>query len=274
MTLAIIDADIVLYQSASIVEVATDWGDDRWTLHADAREAKIAFDGAIASIVERVKASKTVLCFSAKNNWRAAVLPEYKANRVGGRKPICFPEVKRYALAKYDCMIEGDLEADDCIGLVATGPKSRWRGCKSAVVVSEDKDLKSIPGTLYNPRTGEIQTISKEQADRFHLYQTLVGDSVDNYKGCPGVGPVTAGKILDKDPTWDGVVKAYEECGSTEEEALTQARVARILRHREYNFRTKEIILWKPRPSPSRSKKSPTAEPVKCSAPDPSGTPE
>lgn len=246
MILAVIDADIPLYQACSAVETPIDWGDDFWTLHADAREAKMIFDTTISDIKETVGAAATVLCFSGVNNWRKTVLGTYKYNRKTSRKPVCYREVKDYISRNYDFMVEADLEADDCVGLIATGPKSRWRSCSKVIMVSEDKDLKSIPGTLYNPRTKETQVITKEQANRWHMFQTLVGDPVDNYTGCPGIGPVSANRILDRDCSWESVVKAYEGCGFNEQDALTQAKVARILRHREYNFRTKEIKTWTP----------------------------
>lgn len=260
--LAVIDADIMLYRVCSMVEQAIDWGDDRWTLHADAREAKLAIDSEIASLCQSVGASRCVLCFTAERNWRTAVYKDYKANRKSVRKPVCFVPVKSYLLNEYDTMTEADLEADDCIGLIATGPKSRWRGCSRVVVISEDKDLRSIPGWLFNPGKESMTEITTAEADRFHLYQTLVGDAVDNYGGCPGIGPVKAERLLETSPTWETVVSAYEEAGLSEADALTQARVARILRHREYNFRTKEISLWKP-----RSIKSRTRAPEKSSTP-------
>ena len=87
--------------------------------------------------------------------------------------------------------------------------------------------------------------ISLEQADRTHLTQALTGDITDGYSGCPGIGPKTAIKVL-KEGDWIEVVAAYEKVGLTEEDALIQARVARILRHGEYNKKTKEVKLWTP----------------------------
>lgn len=267
--LAAIDADILLYRVCSMVEQAIDWGDDRWTLYADAREAKMAVDSEISVLLDAVGASKCVLCFTAERNWRTAVFSDYKANRKSVRKPVCFSAVKSYLINQYDTMTEADLEADDCLGLIATGPKSRWRGCSQVVIVSEDKDLRSVPGWLFNPSSAVMTRISAAEADRFHLYQTLVGDSVDNYGGCPGIGPVKAERLLDASPTWETVVSAYNDAGVSESDALTQARVARILRHREYNFRTKEITLWKPRSIRSR-----TRAPEKSLTPVHSETPE
>lgn len=80
------------------------------------------------------------------------------------------------------------------------------------------------------------------------MFQTLCGDSTDGYKGCPSVGAKTAEKILDV-PTgdmWSEVLATYEKKGLTYEDALIQARIARILRGDEYNLDTGEMNLWTP----------------------------
>lgn len=239
---ALIDADILLYQAACAVEKEIDWGSDMWTLHSDAREGKMMMDIAIAEIKEATKTKDFILCFSSPNNWRFRVLADYKANRISTRKPVCYHALKQYSEDTYDTRSYGTLEADDVIGLIATAPGDET----DYIMVSQDKDFKSIPGKHYNPRTQEFFTIDRQSADRFHLYQTLVGDQTDNYKGCPGVGPVKAENVLTACPNWTGVVGCFEKAGLTEEDALVQARVARILRHGEYNKMTCEVKLWTP----------------------------
>ena len=88
-----------------------------------------------------------------------------------------------------------------------------------------------------------------KECDWWHLIQTLTGDATDGYSGCPTVGKVTAQKILnDKKMTvgkmWELVVKAYAKQGLMEHDAFQQARVARILRHGDYNKKTGEVNLW------------------------------
>ncbi|HUW45651.1 MAG TPA: hypothetical protein VMW50_07620, partial [Dehalococcoidia bacterium] len=58
---------------------------------------------------------------------------------------------------------------------------------------------------------------------------------------------VGAKKILEKaeDP-WEAILEAYIKAGQTEEDALRNTRLARILRPGEYNSTTKEPILWTP----------------------------
>jgi DNA polymerase-1 len=91
-------------------------------------------------------------------------------------------------------------------------------------------------------------TISEAQADYYHMFQTLVGDTSDGYKGCPGVGKVKAEALLsDHDRShWDIVKAAYEKAKLTEQDALTQARLARILRWSDWDNTKKEPILWTP----------------------------
>ena len=89
-------------------------------------------------------------------------------------------------------------------------------------------------------------TITEEEANYNFFYQTLVGDSTDNYSGCPTVGPKTADKLLSSGWGWDTVVATFEGKGLSEEVALENARLARILRNNEYDTDTGEVKLWHP----------------------------
>ena len=79
--------------------------------------------------------------------------------------------------------------------------------------------------------------------------QVLTGDSTDNYPGCPGIGPKKAADILNKELSWTSVVNAYLKAGLTEEDALLQARMARILQASDWNSKQQEPILWTPPPT-------------------------
>ena len=91
----------------------------------------------------------------------------------------------------------------------------------------------------------------------YFFTQVLTGDAVDNYKGCPKVGPVKAQQILHKaslnitDLTlrnvaiWEAIVATFEKAGLTEDDALIQARCARILRYEDLDLKG-NIILWTP----------------------------
>ncbi len=235
----LIDGDIVAYRYSSTVEQEVDWGDDVWSLWSDAKEAKQLILQYLDHLVEATAADDFVFTFSDKDNFRKTIYPDYKHNRKGKRKPTCYKGVKTWLESEYESIEMPGLEGDDVMGILATSGKY-----EETVIVSEDKDMKTIPGLLW--RAAEMEDISEEYADYYHLYQTLVGDATDGYKGCKGVGDKRATDILTKDPTWEAVVKAYEKAGQTEEEALVQARLARILRASDYNTNTKEPILWTP----------------------------
>ena len=59
-----------------------------------------------------------------------------------------------------------------------------------------------------------------------------MGDATDGYKGCVGCGPKRADQILDKVKDknyWPAVVEAYKEAEMTEDDALRNLRLAKIL---------------------------------------------
>lgn len=235
----LIDADMVLYETAYATENAIHWDDDLWVLGANLSESKELFDTKITQLAERFATDRLVLTLSDRHNFRKDVDETYKAQRKKVRKPLIFPALREYVEAQYDCVIRKGLEADDVMGILATSPKT-----ENPLIVSDDKDLKTIPGTLY--RLGVLSTQTLEDADRFWLTQALTGDPADGYSGCPGIGPAAATKVLDKSATFDAVVAAYEKHGLTYDDALRNTRLARILRYEDWDPELQKVILWTP----------------------------
>lgn len=245
----LIDGDTFAFRAAIAAEkVVEDLGSDEVRRIADLGEARGLFDielknlmeGAEALTGERVDDVKIAL--TGSTNFRKTVLETYKSKR--GTKPMALKAVREHVVNEYAAKIVEGIEADDVIGIWATHPKM-LPGSK--LVISVDKDLRQIPCRLWNGKPEcPVESISEEQADLWHLTQTLVGDAVDCYAGCPGVGPKKAEKLLAADPSWAAVVAAYAKAGLTEADALVQARVARILRAGEYDFKTKTPVLWSP----------------------------
>lgn len=258
MKIALIDADIVAYQAASAAEQPIKWDEDLWTLHAFESEARAKFDSMIDAMIEKVEADEVVLAFTDSDNWRKKVLPTYKANRANTRKPMLLKALGEYAAERYPTYKRPTLEGDDCLGILSTMVRKKP---SEMIVCSIDKDFKTIPGVHYDFGKDEFFEISEHKADYWHMYQTLTGDATDGYKGCPGAGPVGATKILQAaldegtpwanrehliEIMWKHVVKAYEKAGLSEDEALVQARVARICRAEDYDFANKRVKLWEP----------------------------
>lgn len=244
----LIDADILVYTVASAQEVPTEWDEDVWTLHSDFAAARLDFSHRVSELVYTLKADDVIMALTTKErNFRKDILPTYKHNRKKVRKPLVWGALREYCTESFVTFIRDGLEGDDCLGILATRTADKN---VEKIVVSIDKDLQTIPGTHYNqgkPELG-IYEVSVPMADRFHMMQTLMGDTTDGYGGCPGVGPKTAEKILDaaKEGEWKAVVDAYAKAGFGEEYALAQARCARILRASDYDFKNKKPILWEP----------------------------
>ena len=163
-------------------------------------------------------------------------------------------------VTKHNGLQESNLEADDLLGLYS---RKLDLNC---VIATIDKDLKMIYDVpIYNWDSGETVQLNQGEALRFHMWQTLVGDPTDNYKGCPRIGPVKADKILDttfaescqscdpnyptvdylKEAYWSAIMETYESKGLTEEDALVQARCAYILREPD-DFVQGSVRLWRP----------------------------
>lgn len=281
MRTLLIDGDVVAYQVSSTNQTEIDWGDGTNSTVLTEANAKAATDREIARLMEKLKADEAILCLTDGENWRLGVLPSYKSNRDDKIRPELLPVIRQHILDNYKSYLRPTLEGDDCMGILATHP-SIIKGEK--IIVSIDKDMKTIPCKLYNPKRESegVVTYSPEEADWWHMFQTLTGDTTDGYKGCPDVGKETAIELLNnpylsvpyehtfkrgprkgetetrwnKEPTddvWAAIVSLYERHGQTEADALAQARVARILRHTDFDFENKKVILWTPPKSRAQS---------------------
>ena len=105
--------------------------------------------------------------------------------------------------------------------------------------------MRQIPGQLYN--FDETFTITPEEGAKWHLIQTCSGDSTDGYSGVPGIGVKRAEVLFNKKGySWKTVVEAFEEKNLTEEDALVNARLARILTADDYDFKKRRPKLWSP----------------------------
>ena len=158
---------------------------------------------------------------------------------------MLLPTLRQYCLDNYDAVVMDGLEADDVLGILSTEPANDEK-----VIVSIDKDLYQIPGKISKDGI-TIDEVSPQEADYWHMMQTLCGDATDGYSGCPKVGVKTAQKILGEHANvplldlWKRALDAYKKVGYSIDEALAQARVARILRHNDYDRETGGIKLWR-----------------------------
>ena len=105
--------------------------------------------------------------------------------------------------------------------------------------------MRQIPGKLYDMK--ELTTIEPEEGRRWHLIQTLAGDQTDGYAGAPSFGIKRAVTLFEEEGyNWKAVVKAFASKDLSEDIALQNARLARILTVDDYDFKSKQPILWDP----------------------------
>ena len=251
-TILLVDGDQYLHRACAATERSTRWDDENHVLLSNEVEAYDTVVASLNHIMDQFANKDMVLTFSEGRCFRYDIDPTYKSNRAPARKPLCFHDVRRKLIETYRSVRLPGLEADDVMGILATKP-----GPDTKIIIARDKDMKTIPGKLWDGSTFHV--ITEAGADYYHMYQTLVGDAADGYKGCPGIGPKKAEKNLkaclaacvsdalsQRLAMWSEVCSNYEQAGLTEEHALTQARLARILRWSDWDSVNKQPILWTP----------------------------
>ena len=242
----VVDGSILVYRIASALEEATQWEDDMWTLHADLKLGKRVLDTTLRNYKDKLNCNKIIIAQDHKNNFRLDIFPEYKSHRKKVRKPIIVKPLKEYMYNNYESISFPACEGDDACGIFATQSLNK----DSVVILSGDKDLRTIPGIHHFIHDESTEIVDEKSADYNFMYQTLTGDMTDGFGGCPGVGGVKASRILankkDLPEMWEAVVAEYKRQELSESYALTQARLARILRASDWDSKKKKPILWRP----------------------------
>jgi DNA polymerase-1 len=141
----------------------------------------------------------------SEKTFRNQMYDQYKANRSAPPEDLIpqFPLVREATAAfGVHCIELPGWEADDLIATYAC--RARDAGGE-AVIVSSDKDLMQLIGpsvVMWDPmkerRLAEEAVFEKfgVTPDKVVEVQALIGDSVDNVPGAPGIGPKTAAQLL------------------------------------------------------------------------------
>jgi len=237
----LIDADFIVYKSCAGAEDEIDWGDDVITVISKFSEA---YKNVVRDLT-KIKAEfmwdvpEMILFFSDSKNFRKKIYPDYKGHR-NRKKPCGYRRVITELGKTYEVIRLPELEADDAMGIYATAHEGN-------VICSPDKDMRQIPGRLFDMK--ELTMIDPTEGAKWHLIQTLAGDQTDGYSGVPGIGIKRAVALFEDDGyTWQTVVKAFKAKDLTEEDALINARLAKILTCNDYDPIEHTVIPWTPAP--------------------------
>ena len=236
----LIDADFTVYKCCAAAESEIDFGDDVIVVTSTFKDAYSCVKRELNKISNKFgDFDEMILFFSDSKNFRKDIQKDYKGHR-NRKKPCGYRRVINKLSEEYSVIKMPTLEADDAMGIYAT----QYPG---NIIVSPDKDMKQIPGKLYN--FDESFTVIKSEGAKWHLVQSMAGDNTDGYAGVPGIGVKRAVALFEeKGYSWKTVVEAFKEKGLSEEVALTNARLARILTTEDYDDEKMEPILWNPSP--------------------------
>ena len=232
------DADFIVYKCCAAAESEIDFGDDVIIVTSTFKDAYSCVKRELNKIANKFGSfDDMILFFSDSKNFRKDIQADYKGHR-NRKKPCGYRRVINKLSEEYSVIKMPTLEADDAMGIYAT----KYPG---NIIVSPDKDMKQIPGMLWN--FDESFTITKEEGAKWHLIQAMAGDNTDGYAGVPGIGVKRAVALFEeKGYSWKTVVDAFKEKDLSEEIALTNARLARILTTEDYDDEKMEPILWNP----------------------------
>ena len=235
----LIDADFIVYKCCAANESEVDWGDDVIVVSSLFSEAYAMVERELYKIAEDLGCfDDTILFFTDSVNFRKQIDPAYKGHR-NRKKPCGYRRVINKLKEDYQVVVMPQLEADDALGIYATKEEGH-------IICSPDKDMRQIPGDLYDLSDGVV-TITKEEGDRWHYIQTLAGDQTDGYSGVPGFGIKRAVAFFEENGySWSSVVEAFKSKDLDESVALQNARLAKILQHSDYDFDSQSVKLWTP----------------------------
>jgi len=236
----LIDADFIVYKCCAGAETEIDFGEDLIVVTSNFKDAYEYVERELYNIANDLGCfDDSILFFSDSTNFRKSIDPNYKGHR-NRKKPCGYKRVINKLKEDYQVVVMPTLEADDALGIYATQEEGH-------IICSPDKDMRQIPGQLYDLTEGVV-TITQEEGYQWHLIQTMAGDQTDGYAGVPGIGIKRAVALFEKEGyTWDTVLTTFLEKGLTEDEALTNARLAKILQCEDYDFTNQEPRLWTPR---------------------------
>lgn len=263
---AYIDTDVLLYKFGFSNENSIEWSDGEWTHTGNVKGAVTDMDNLIDDITERLVRWCGVLdadvevkmCFSSTaGSFRKLVYDGYKKSRAGKRKPVIMDPLRQWVCDNWGVLEEPWLEGDDILGVWGASYERTLKDVPDGpikVMCSIDKDMLTVPGYHYNWDKADkgVVWVGRDTASKNFYLQTLSGDTVDDYPGCPTIGPKRALKILDEAlesnvPMWEAIVKTYEKHGKDELFALQMARCAYILQPEDFDNECGSIELWTPR---------------------------
>lgn len=208
-----------------------------WKLMQDARNTDVGATPTHFAVV---------FDYSSKT-FRNEMYPEYKANRSAPPEDL-IPQfgLIREATRAFDlpCLELDGFEADD---LIATYARLATEAGAETTIISSDKDLMQLVGpavSLYDPmkdrEIGIAEVIEKwgVPPEKMIDLQALMGDSIDNIPGVPGIGQKTAAQLLEEFGDLDTLLARAAEIKQ-------QKRRETLIENRDKALMSRELVRLK-----------------------------
>lgn len=186
--------------------------------------AIMGFCNTLNEVLTKEKPTHIGVAFDHGKTFRHDAFPEYKAQREETPEDIklSVPLIKQVLEAMHISILQVDgFEADDIIGTIAT--RFGADGIDT-FMLTPDKDYGQLIGPnvfMYRPRHGGGYEIlgEKEVGEKYGIptpaqvidLLALMGDSADNFPGCPGVGEKTAAKLINQFGSIDNMLQHTDE---------------------------------------------------------------
>jgi len=171
----------------------------------------------LQSMLDKFSTKNYRLFLTGKDNYRMEIASYYKANRTAP-KPVHYEEMRSYLINVWNAEVVDGQEADDAMGIEQTSNIGKYpyfgKIKKETIICTNDKDLDTIEGWHYDfTKDGDKYFVDSDYAVWFFYKQLLMGDTVDNIKGIPGVGAKKAEKMLEditrEDLMYAAVLESY-----------------------------------------------------------------
>ena len=186
--------------------------------------AVMGFCNTLNEVLNKEKPTHIGVAFDHGKTFRHDAFPEYKAQREETPEDIklSVPIIKDVLAAMNIPILQVDgFEADDVIGTLAT--KAGAEGVET-YMLTPDKDYGQLVRSnvyMYKPRHGGgYDIIGESEIEEKYGIPTpaqvidllaLMGDSADNFPGCPGVGEKTAVKLINQFGNIDNMLNHTDE---------------------------------------------------------------
>ena len=186
--------------------------------------AIMGFVNTLNEVITKEQPTYMAVAFDHGKTFRHEAFPAYKAQREETPEDIraSVPIIKDILEAYHIPVLQADgFEADDVIGTLAT---AAGREGIETYMLTPDKDYGQLVGGnvyIYRPRHGGgYDTLGESEVTQKYGIATtaqvidllaLMGDSADNFPGCPGVGEKTAAKLITQFGSIDNMLAHTDE---------------------------------------------------------------